>query len=151
MLFRSGMDIKMKRKLQMALVLAFACCMATSASGVSYAAAPGVREIHAEDKVQPRYINTAIISSDLRLDGGTAHCYSSVTAKRVCHISVNMELQRKDGNTWKMKASWRDSVDSITLSMSKTFGLTERGTYRVKAYFNVAGEELSYTSSSRTY
>lgn len=141
----------MKRKLQMALVLAFACCMATGASGVSYAAAPGVREIHAEDKVQPRYINTAIISSDLRLDGGTAHCYSSVTAKRVCHISVNMELQRKDGNTWKMKASWRDSVDSITLSMSKTFGLTERGTYRVKAYFNVAGEELSYTSSSRTY
>ncbi len=141
----------MKRKLQMALVLAFACCMATGASGVSYAAAPGVREIHAEDKVQPRYINTINIAADMNLKGSTASCYSSVTAKRVCHISVNMELQRKDGNTWKMKASWRDSVDGITLSMSKSFGLTERGTYRVKAYFNVAGEELSYTSITHTY
>jgi hypothetical protein len=141
----------MKRKLQMALVLAFACCMATAASGISYAAAPGIREIHAEDQVQPKYINTAIISADMYLDGSTAKCYSSVTAKRVCHISVNMELQRKVGDTWKMKASWRDSVDSLTLTMTRSFGLTERGTYRVKAYFNVAGEELSYTSVKYTY
>lgn len=142
---------EMKRKLQMALVLAFACCMATAASGVSYAAAPAVREIHAEDQVQPRYVNTMNIAADMTLSGSTAKCYSSVSAKRVCHISVNMELQRKEGDSWKMKASWRDSVDGVTLSMSKSFGLTERGTYRVKAYFNVAGEELSYTSIKQKY
>ncbi len=158
----------MKRKLKMVLALALVCCMAAALPNISYAAGPmSQRSTNARmqqrpgsfmqraagqgDVVQPRYINTINISSNLLIDGSTAHATCSVTAKKHCHISVCMELQYKDGSTWKTKASWLDSTDGVTLSLTRTFGLTKRGSYRVKAFFNVAGEELSYTSSTRTY
>lgn len=158
----------MKRKLKMVLALALAFCVAAALPNISYAANPmSQRNTNARmqqragssmqraagqgDTVQPRYVNTAGISANLLLDGSTAHSTCTVNAKRHCHISVCMELQYKDGSSWKTKASWLDSTDGVTLSLTRTFGLTKRGSYRVKAFFNVAGEELSYTSSTRTY
>ena len=41
--------------------------------------------------------------------------------------------------------------DNGTKTMTKSYSLTTRGTYRVSADFNVGGEKLNYTSISKVY
>ena len=158
----------MKRTLKMTFALVLYCCMAAMLPNVTYAAGSmsqrttnprmqqraGSSVQRATDQgntVQPRYVNTAGISANLQIESGTAYATCTVNAKRSCHISVCMELQYKDGSTWKTKASWLDSVNGVTKTLTRSFGLTKRGTYRVKAFFNVGGEELTYTSATSTY
>ena len=101
--------------------------------------------------VQPRYVNTSSINADLVISGSTAHCYANATAKRSCHIKVKMRLQRKDGSSWSTVCSWVGAADGVTKTLDKTFSLSTRGSYRVNAEFNVGGEVLTYTSSTKTY
>ncbi len=139
----------MKRKLIMVMalvgILAVTPCGSIAAIPVQATQVGGVTE------VQPRYINTANIGATLKIDGAIAYAFSTATAKRVCRINTRMRLQRKNGSTWDTVCTWTATSSSGTLDVYKTFTLTKRGTYRVYALFDVAGEELTYTSDSKTY
>lgn len=132
--------------------MALAGMLAVSPSSSVLAAAPvQTAQVSSGGEVQPRYVNTANIAASMRIEGSTAYAYSTVTAKRVCHVNVTMRLQRWTGSQWFTVCSWVEASDKGTKTMSKSFPLTTRGTYRVYTLFNVGGEQLSYTSVSKTY
>lgn len=145
----------MKRKFLTALALA---CMLTSIPNVSYAAtesgsyeAAQPKAIGGANVISPYFVNTIRVSANLNISGNKATVNASVTAKKVSDIKVTMQLQRKEGNSWKTKYSWVSSAHAASKSMTKYLNLSVRGTYRVYAIFNVAGEEITETSASRTY
>ena len=139
----------MKRKFLMALALTG---MLTMLPGVFGTVVPvQAAQAAGGELVQPRYVNTAAIAADLVISGSTAHCLADVTAKRTCHINVKMRLQRKDGSSWSTVCSWVGAADGVTKTLSQTFSLSTRGSYRVNAEFNVGGEVLTYNSSTKTY
>lgn len=140
----------MKRKISMMLAV---MCLVLSMASVSQAAGKSAppKAIGGSGTIQPHYVNTANISSDLKIEGSTAYCNAYVAAKRSCHITVTMRLQRKDGSSWFTVVSWVEAKDGIVKDMTKSFTLTKRGTYRVQANFDVAGEQLTYNSASKTY
>lgn len=108
-------------------------------------------QIGGGNTVDPQYINTATMSASVKITGSNAHVTASVSAKKVCHISVVMRLQYKDGNTWTTKRSWVAGSDTGYKVMSQDAAISQRGQYRTYAIFNVAGEELTYASTPKTY
>ncbi len=143
----------MKRKMAFMLTL---ICLMLSMPTVSYAAEKS-NEPHVdvtegtEGGVQPYYLNTANIAAGLRIDGNTAYCLAEVVAKKECSVKVTMILQRKENGSWVNKISWTSSSTSGVKSMSYPYTLFERGSYRVKVYANVGGEEVTCTSVTKTY
>lgn len=110
-----------------------------------------VVQIGGGDTVDPQYVNAATINASIAISGSTACVYAKVSAKKVCHISVVMRLQRKEGNTWTTKRSWVAGSDTGYKVMSEDAALSQRGQYRTYAVFNVAGEEITYASTPKTY
>ncbi len=141
----------MKRKLLMTMVMA-GVLAAMPVCSVTAAAVP-VRATQTREgnAIEPKYLNTAHIVANLLIEGNTAYAASSVTAKKVCKISVVMRLQRKEGTSWNTIYSWIGSSTNGTKSMDGSYTLKERGTYRVYTSFDVGGEQLTYTSPTRTY
>lgn len=140
----------MKRKLLM--IMALAGMLAITPSSSALAAAPAqTAQVGSGNEVQPRYVNTANIAASLKIEGSTAYAHCTVTAKKVCHVNVKMRLQRWTGSEWFTVCSWVEASDKGTKTITRSFPLTTRGTYRVYTLFNVGGEELSYTSVSKTY
>jgi len=134
--------------------MALAGMLAAVPSGSAMAAVPVQQaQVREGDVVQPRYVNTANIAASLKIEGSTAYAFSTVTAKKSCHITVAMKLQRYAGANWGWATvkTWNASVDGPNKMMEKSYALTTRGTYRVSADFNVGGEALNYTSTSKYY
>lgn len=137
-----------KRRIWMSLVLAVVLAVLPISS--SYAAGRTV-QLKGEEGIDPQYVNTANITADLVIKGNNAHAYASAVAKKVCRVTVTMRLQRKEDGVWKTKVSWVGSSTSGSKTMGEDFTLTQRGTYRTYAIFDVAGENLTYISTSRVY
>lgn len=141
----------MKRKISMVLAV---MCLVFSITSVSQAAGKATvqpQAIGGSHMVQPYYVNAAVISAALKIEGNTAYCNAEVGAKKVCRVTVTMRLQRKEGGSWFTVSSWVETSTNGVKNMTKSFTLTKRGTYRVYAKFDVAGEQLSYASPSKTY
>ena len=137
-----------KRRIWMSLVLAVVLAVLPISS--SYAAGRTV-QLKDEEGIDPQYVNTINITADLVIKGNNAHAYASAVAKKVCRVTVTMRLQRKEDGVWKTKVSWVGSSTSGSKTMGEDFTLTQRGTYRTYAIFDVAGENLTYISSSQVY
>lgn len=140
----------MKRKFLVVMTLAAILTVVPNGSAVITATPMQMTQLESGE-VQPRYLNAARIATALKIEGGTATAFSSVTAKRVCRIVTMMKLQKKEGTTWDTVRTWTAASDTGILDLTKTLNLTNRGTYRVYTEFDVAGEELSITSDSKTY
>ncbi len=132
----------------MSLVLAAVLAIMPVSS--SYAATRTV-QIGGEAGIDPQYVNAARITADLVISGNNAHVYASAIAKRVCRVTVTMRLQRKEGTSWVTKVSWVGSSTTGSRTMGEDHTLTQRGTYRTYAIFDVDGEKLTYKSTSRVY
>ena len=144
----------MRRRISMVLAVV---CLVLSISTVSAAAANEDKAVHTTavrgvSGIQPYYINTANLSAGLKITGSTAYCYTEVFAKKTCFINVVMRLQRKEGSSWHTVSSWiESSANAGGKVVSKSFGLSTRGTYRVYAICTVGGEEVTCTSNTATY
>lgn len=140
----------MKRKILMIMALAGMLAV-TPSSGVLAAAPMQTVQVGSGDEIQPQYENTINIAASLKIEGSTAYAHSTVTAKQACHVNVTMRLQRWTGSEWHTVCSWVEATDKGTKTITRSFALTTRGTYRVYTLFNVGGEKLTYTSVSKTY
>lgn len=151
------MKCNMRRRVWMSLALAAALLILPASN--SYAVSPDVGQVQADQKAQigggstidPQYVNAARITADIDIEGGTAYCYASAAAKRVCRVTVTMRLQRKENGTWKTKVSWVGSSTNGVKTMSESFKLSQRGSYRTYAVFDVGGESLTYKSITLGY
>lgn len=147
----------MKQRVWMALVLAAVLSVIPVSSSQAKVKVlerlddGAVVQIGGEEGIDPQYVNTSTITADISISGSTAHVHASVIAKKVCHVSVVMRLQYKDGNSWVTKRSWVAASDSGYKIMSENAPLSQRGLYRTYAIFDVAGEKLTYTSSAQRY
>lgn len=147
----------MRQRIWMSLVLMAALLILPVSS--SYAASVDMDPINAKRAAQigggstidPQYIKTATITADLDITGNSAYAYASAIAKKVCTITVTMRLQRKEGNSWVTKVSWVGSSNTGDKTMGRDYTLTQRGTYRTYAIFNVDGEQLTYKSVTQVY
>lgn len=146
----------MKRRILMALTLVV--CLIACIPSVSYAATRGGSSIGMQPGMtgdsgvaQPYFVNASYISAGLKIEGSTAYVKANVTAKRKCDVSVTARLQRKVNGSWKTVCSFLQNSSTGVVNMTQSYPLSQRGTYRTYAIFNVAGEELTATSSSKTY
>ncbi len=145
----------MKRKLAMMLAM---MCLIISVSTVGYAA-EGNTKTTAQAKatgnsgeIQPYYVNTLNIAAGLKISGSTAYCLAEVYAKKPCFINVVMRLQKKESGSWQTKSSWVESAANAGgKSLSKSFALSSRGTYRVYVIATVGGEQVTCESNIVTY
>ena len=139
----------MKRKISMMLAV---MCLVLSMASVSQAAGKSAppKAIGGSGTIQPHYVNAALISAALKKDGSTAKCNTSASSQRERRNTTTMRLQRKDGSSWSTVVSWVETSTTGVHDMTKSFTLTKRGTYRVQANFDVAGEQLTYNSASKT-
>ena len=63
-----------------------------------------------------------------------------------------MRLQRLENGSWQTKSSWIESAANAGgKTLSKSFSLSSRGTYRVYVIATVGGEEVTCTSNTKTY
>lgn len=146
----------MKRKLAMMLAV---MCLIISVSTVSYAAEGNAKTTaqaratgNSNGGIQPYYVNTLNIAAGLRIEGSTAYCLAEVFAKKPCFINVTMRLQRLENGSWQTKSSWIESAANAGgKTLSKSFSLSSRGTYRVYVIATVGGEEVTCTSNTKTY
>lgn len=144
----------MKRRISMVMAVV---CMVLSMSTVSNAAANEDVAAHANavggvSGIQPYYENTSTISSGIKIEGNTAYCITSVSAKKLCFINIVMRLQRKEGSSWHTIVSWvGSSANAGSKVMSKSHTLSTRGTYRTYAICTVGGEEVTCASNLATY
>ena len=144
----------MKRKISMVLAVV---CMVLSMSTVSNAAANENTAAHTNAAggvggIQPYYVNTANVSSGIKIEGNTADCISEVSAKKLCTITTVMRLQKKDGSSWKTIVSWIGTSENVgSKVVSKSHTISARGTYRTYAIFTVGGEEVTCASNLATY
>lgn len=151
------MKLKMRQRVWMSLVLAAVLAVVPVTSSQAKVRVlqkldnGAVVQIGGEEGIDPQYVNTASITADISISGNTANVFASAVAKRVCHVSVVMRLQYKDGDTWTTKKSWIAASDSGHKTVSENTTLTQRGLYRTYASFDVAGEKLTYTSSYQRY
>ncbi|MFG6383546.1 MAG: hypothetical protein K1V96_04720 [Lachnospiraceae bacterium] len=140
----------MKRKITMLLAV---LCLLVSMPIASYAATPNapMAQSRASGGMQPYFINASNISAGLIIDGNIAYCNGDVTAKKKCSVSIVMRLQRKEGNSWHTVSSWITSSNTGYKTITRSFTLTTRGSYRTYCLFDVAGEELDCASVTKTY
>lgn len=145
----------MKRKLAMMLAV---MCLIISVSTVSYAAEGNTQTVAQAKKagnsggIQPYYENVLNIAAGLRIEGNTAYCLAEVFPKKKCFINVVMRLQRLENGSWQTKSSWIESAENSSgKTMSKSFSLSSRGTYRVYVIATVGGEQVTCTSNTKTY
>ncbi|MCI8483636.1 MAG: hypothetical protein HFH41_04770 [Lachnospiraceae bacterium] len=143
----------MKRKIAMMLAV---MCLMFSMSTVSQAAGESRKvaqptALRGDYGVQPYYVNAANIAAALKIDGNTAYCNAEVGAKKVCALKITMRLQRKNGDSWYTVKSWSSSKTAGGLDLTGSYTLVTRGSYRVYAIFDVGGEPLTYTSTTKTF
>ena len=144
----------MERRISMVLAVV---CLVLSMSTFSNAATNEGTVAHANavggtGGIQPYYVNTATLSSEIKIEGSTAYCITDVSAKKLCFINIVMRLQRKEGSSWHTIVSWvGSSANAGSKVMSKSHTLSTRGTYRVYAICTVGGEEVTCTSNTATY
>ena len=113
----------MKRKLLMTMVMASVLAAMPVGSVVAATVPVQTTQTRVAEGLQPRYENTINISANLAIEGNTAYAVSS----------------------------WIGSSTNGTKVMERSYTLKERGTYRVYTSFDVAGEQLTFTSPTKTY
>lgn len=151
------MKARMRKRAWMSLAIAAALLILPVSS--SYAASVDMdpmtpqqaAQIGGGSTIDPQYIKTANITADLSITGNNAYVYAHAIAKKVCPITITMRLQRKEGDSWVTKVSWVGSSNTGDKSMGRSHTLTQRGTYRTYAIFNVDGEQLTYKSVTQVY
>lgn len=123
-----------------------------SAQEVTPDVAQKARAVKKDDSgIDPQYVNAAIITADLVINGNNAHVYASALAKKVCRVTVTMRLQYNDNGTWRTKVSWVGTGTNGCKTLAEDFTLTQRGQYRTYAIFDVGGENLTYKSVTQRY
>lgn len=90
--------------------------------------------------ISPYYTYAIDASSNLDISSSKATCKSSATGGfSVTKISATQYLQKKDGTKWETvdNATWSDSVNGISFSMTNSKSGLSSGTYRLKTVFRV--------------
>ena len=121
----------------MAMFLAAVClCLSFS---VSVSAETTDSIIH--DEVAPAYeiVNSAV--SNLSISGQTAYCTSKTDGINAVSITVEQTLEKYSGWFWIWNdvdgASWTETINGSTISVSNTKSGLSSGTYRLKTVFTL--------------
>ncbi len=93
------------------------------------------------DEAVPAYEIAKEASSKLRISGQTAYCTSYANGIDTVSITVEQTLEKYSGFLWIWNdvndASWTETVNKKTISVSKTKSGLSSGTYRLKSVFTL--------------
>lgn len=108
-----------------------------------------------ENTVSPYYLYTHSVESDLTIVDSTAYCESVIKGDRtVTQIYATQYLEKKNGDKWETVASWSDSVNGSSLTISNSKDNLDSGTYRVRTvatvYSGTKSEPIKDTSMEVT-
>ena len=111
--------------------------------------------VHAEDDsmVEPRMTYISSYTTDLSITStGVATITGNVRGKSgVTSTYIKCTLQMSVGGGWVDVKSWEASNTSPGSTISETYQLSSRGTYRVDMVCRANTEEKTGTSAYRTY
>lgn len=85
-----------------------------------------------EDEIMPLWdnINTVYACLTINETLGIATCTGEITAKSSVPVSVDVSLQRLDGNSWTTLKTWSAS-GTWDVSLTKSYAVYRNYTYRV--------------------
>ena len=102
-----------------------------------------------EEIVSPCYVLIQTAKANLTISDGTAQISASVigNVSSVDKAEIEVELQAKNGSSWRYCDDWSVSKNSYRASLSETRDVVEGNTYRVKAVVTVWSGSQSETQT----
>jgi len=108
--------------------------------------------------ITPQYTHISHISSRLSISAwGEADCIGSAALYSSSNtVSLTMELQKQDGNSWTTIKSWTSSAPGLPGVYMEQYHWVSRGTYRLRCTARAYSggtllEEVSIFSQDVTY
>ena len=110
---------------------------------------------HAQEvsQVQPRMVNISSYTTDLQIsDSGVASVAGLVRCKTdVSNLAITLTLQISISGRWVNVKTWSASTSNDYITVSDTYQLASRGTYRVVMDVTADSETKQAISAYRTF
>lgn len=100
--------------------------------------------------IELQYVNLRSVYGDLSISGKNAQCSGSASVQSGKKCNLTVTLQRKGSSGWVNVKSWSMSA-SKNCSIDKTYTLSTKGSYRVKATAKSETESKTVYSKTKTY
>lgn len=95
-------------------------------------AVSNVHEVHNLGIVSPSFTNISYVKEDLNIENdGIAHAQTTVTARNIDKIIINMSLQRYENGNWKVLKSWLQTTYGSESVLYKTMTVSRGYRYRI--------------------
>lgn len=139
----------------MAMVLAAVCLFLSFSVSVS----AETTDLIIIDEVAPAYEIAKYAVSRLSISGQTAYCTSETDGYDAVSITVEQTLEKYSGWFWIWNdvdgASWTETINESTISVSNTKSGLSSGKYRLKSVFTLTNsdgktETITIYSSEKT-
>lgn len=107
--------------------------------------------VPADEPIIEEYIDLAVVSAALQINGNTALCYGSArTIVNTDSIHMWMYLQKQTSAGWTTVYSWHEQDVRLAVLDESRNGLSS-GTYRVRVYVRVYDANGSFVESANAY
>jgi len=90
--------------------------------------------VHNFGIIEPNFTNISYIKTDLNIDSsGLAHAQTTVIARNIDKIIINMSLQSYENGSWRVVKSWSQTSFNTECVMYNTIYVSRGYNYRVLA------------------
>ncbi|MEG2059713.1 MAG: hypothetical protein RRZ33_07700 [Lachnospiraceae bacterium] len=96
---------------------------------------------------EPRWANIISCRAAIYGNGSMVESTSSINCKKVCSITITMELQRVISGTWMEVRTWSETFHFDHAFMSKTITTATNSQYQVLTRFSANGEKAKASSA----
>lgn len=108
-----------------------------------------VHEVHNLGIVSPSFTNISYVKADLNIENdGIAHAQTTVTARNIDKIVINMSLQRYENGNWKVLKTWLQTTYGSESVLYKTLTVSRGYSYRVLSVIDVYNDSRVIESIS---
>ena len=141
----------MKRRSYFKKMLCFALMICSlSVPAASYGTALSRTEAGSGSIVSPRFIAINAFATELSISsGGLATCEGTVTVSSGHTCDATLEMQRKEGSTWRTIKTWTSSGRAN--SFNKSYYVVSDYSYRLKLTADVYNSNGTLVESSYIY
>lgn len=119
-------------------------------------AVSNVHEVHNLGMIAPSFTNISYVKAELNIENdGVAHAQTTVTARNIDKIVINMSLQRYENGNWKVLKSWLQTTNGMESVLYNSITVSRGYSYRilsnVDCYFKNTLVENDTILSGRRY
>lgn len=123
-------------------ILAFILAMITVVSCFSATTVFG-QTVADDYEIQPRMTYIASTTGGLTIKGLKAYCMASVSAKQSASLKIEMQLQKKSGDSYTAYKTWTASKTGTSLTLGEEQTVNPLSTWRLRVYCSAGNETMT--------